>query len=144
MVQDYCLIQRGTTSFGRKVPFFKKNAASFQGFLHNLSGYCLLNKKFLKGKLQTNDICFFASRGSFVVVFNFTFRTKIQYKFMLHITYTYIPFKGRLYFFSGKPCISEKTTRYFARDSGMVHATISMLLRCKYFPTFLFLNYAHS
>jgi len=38
MVQDYCL------SFGRNVPFCNRNAASFQGFLHNLQGYCLLKK----------------------------------------------------------------------------------------------------
>ena len=127
------------------MPFFKRKAASFKGFLHNLSGYCLLKKsKFFKGKLQKNDKCFFASRGSFIVVFKITFRTRIQYaKFMLHITDTYVPFTGRLYLFSGKSCV-QKMTRYFAGDCGKVHATISMLLRCKYISILLFLSYVYS
>ena len=38
MVQDYCL------SFGRKMQFSKRNAASCQGFLHDLQGFSLLKK----------------------------------------------------------------------------------------------------
>ena len=54
----------------------------------------------LKGKLQKNDKCFFASREGFIDAFNITFRTGMQYvKFMLHTSETYIPCKGRLYFF---------------------------------------------
>ena len=34
--------------------------------------------------------------------------------------------------FQGDPAFSKNKTPYFARDSGKVHATISMLLRCKY------------
>jgi hypothetical protein len=34
----------------------------------------------------------------------------------------------------------EKNMWYFARDSGKVHATISMILRCKYISIYLFLN----
>ena len=98
MVQDYCL------SFGRKMQFSKRNAASCQGFLHDLQGYCLLKKtiyNFITGTLQKNDTCFFATRGGFIVVFDITFRTGMQYvRFMLHTaTETHIPFKGRLYFF---------------------------------------------
>ena len=97
---------------------------------------------FLKGTLQKNDTCFFATRGGFIVVFNITFRTGMQYvRFMLHTaTETHIPFKGRLYFSWGKSCIFEKDMWYFGRSSGKVHATISMVLRCKYISIYLFLN----
>ena len=61
--------------------------------------------------------------------------------YILHI-HTF-PSKKGLYFFSRKSCIFEQT-RYFARDSGKVNATISMLLRCKYISTFLFLNSVYS
>ena len=69
----------------------------------------------------------------------------MQYvRFMLHTaTETHIPFKGRLYFFWGKSCIFEKDMWYFARDSGKVHATISMVLRCKYISIYWFLNCAY-
>ena len=60
---------------------------------------------------------------------------------MLHTaTETYNPFKGRLYFFWGKSCIFQKHMWYFARDSGKVHATISMVVRRKYISVYLFLN----
>ena len=83
---------------------------------------------FLKGKLQ-KDTCFFASRGGFIVVFNITCRTGMQYvKFMLHTTET----QKRLYFWGNSGIFLRKTPWYVA-DSGKVHekTPISMVLRCK-------------
>ena len=138
MVQNYCL------SFGGKVPFFKRNAASFKGFLHNLCRGIACWKKafnFLKGKLQKTDKCFFASRGGFIVAFDITFRMHLEQECnMLNSCYIQkhlysLPRKAVL---RGKSCIFEKNTWYFARDSGKVHA-ISMVLRFKLFQ-YLFLN----
>ena len=41
--------------------------------------------------------------------------------------------------FEGNPAFLRKNTCYFARDSGKVHASISMVLRFKLFQ-YLFLN----
>ena len=77
-------------TFSKGMLHLLKDSSMFVGVLP------IEKKVFHKGKLKKDDKCFFASRGSFIVVFNITFRTRIPYvKFMLHITYTYIPFKKR-------------------------------------------------
>ena len=88
---------------------------------------------YLEGKLQWMNNASLQAGDRSLLYSILHFRLGMHYvKLILHVAESYVPFKGRLYFFWRYPAFFRTNTFYFARDGGQDYATISMLLGCKH------------